>query len=132
MARSLALSGITTTVVEIDPVVHDFAETYFGMPTQPRGNVSYVLPPTVAQTHHMDARTFVQRRSAGLQELGEVKEEMQYDYVVHDVFSGGTVPTHLFTKEFFLDANSLMKPNGVIAVVSMTRQILNLVFTTSR
>ena len=41
-----------------------------------------------------------------------------FDYIVHDVFTGGAEPVDLFTVEFFQDLHSLLKPNGAIAIVS--------------
>lgn len=41
-----------------------------------------------------------------------------YDYIVHDVFTGGAEPVDLFTLEFLEQLGSLMKPTGVVAIVS--------------
>lgn len=41
-----------------------------------------------------------------------------YDIVVHDCFSGGAVPKHIFTLEFWDDLKAIMNPEGVLAVVS--------------
>lgn len=65
----------------------------------------------------MDARKFVQRRVSLLQGMRPMKESLRYDFVVHDVFSGGMVPTHLFTQEFWEETKVVMKLNGIIAVV---------------
>jgi len=40
----------------------------------------------------------------------------KYDYVVHDCFSGGGVPEHLFTKEFWADLKEIIRDDGVLAV----------------
>lgn len=42
----------------------------------------------------------------------------QYDYIIHDVFTGGAEPAELFTIEFLRDLSSLLKDDGVIAIVS--------------
>lgn len=42
----------------------------------------------------------------------------KYDYIIHDVFTGGTEPAELFTLEFLKDLSSLLKDDGVIAIVS--------------
>lgn len=40
-----------------------------------------------------------------------------YDYIVHDVFTGGAEPVSLFTLEFLQGLSTLLKPDGVIAIV---------------
>lgn len=40
----------------------------------------------------------------------------KYDYIVHDVFTGGAEPVDLFTYEFLSNLHKLMKPEGVIAI----------------
>jgi spermidine synthase len=42
---------------------------------------------------------------------------VQYDYIVHDVFTGGAEPVDLFTLEFLMNLHTLLKPGGVIAIV---------------
>ncbi|PYI30042.1 S-adenosyl-L-methionine-dependent methyltransferase [Aspergillus indologenus CBS 114.80] len=84
--------GIETTIVEIDPVVHQFALEYFHLPA----NHIAVIE---------DATTFVDRSS-----------KAQYDYIVHDVFTGGAEPLELFTIEFIEKLASLLKDDGVIAL----------------
>lgn len=88
--------GIDTTVVEIDPVVHEFAVKYFDL----KENNPPVLADAVKHT-------------AGL-----VEEKKTYDYIVHDVFTGGAEPIDLFTLEFLQGLSDLLKANGVIAIVS--------------
>lgn len=41
-----------------------------------------------------------------------------YDYIVHDVFTGGAEPLALFTLEFLQGLSALLKPEGVVAIVS--------------
>lgn len=89
--------GIDTTVVEIDPVVHEFAVEYFGL----QENNPAVLADAVSYTAEL------------------VDESPQsYDYIVHDVFTGGAEPVDLFTLEFLQGLAALLKPDGVIAIVS--------------
>jgi spermidine synthase len=92
----LAAHGIDTTIVEIDPVVYDFASKYFGLALQPKVVIA-------------DAVSYISEQVT----LGQ-----KFDYVVHDVFTGGAEPVNLFTIEFLQDARSLLKPEGVIAIVS--------------
>ncbi|RXG42111.1 hypothetical protein VDGE_10080 [Verticillium dahliae] len=92
---ALVAHGIDTTVVEIDPVVHEFASKYFQLPK----NHTAVIDDAVSYTASLvnDA-------------------EAQYDYIVHDVFTGGAEPIPLFTLEFLQGLSSLLKPDGVIAI----------------
>lgn len=46
---------------------------------------------------------------------------IQYDYIVHDVFTGGAEPAELFTYEFLKGLEALLKDDGVIAIVSPTK-----------
>lgn len=91
---------IKVTVIEIDPIIYDYALRYFGM-SKPNGGI-----------HLEDARGFVRRRSK------EAREEEEYDYIIHDVFTGGSVPASVFTLEFWWDLSRLLRPDGVLAVVS--------------
>lgn len=89
--------GIETTIVEIDPVVHKFATEYFHLPSNHIAAIE-------------DATVFVERAQ-------KAPNPAQYDYIVHDVFTGGAEPVELFTLEFLQGLNSLLKPDGVIAIV---------------
>jgi spermidine synthase len=82
--------------VEIDPVVHDFATKYFGLPENHTAFIN-------------DAVVYASSAVASGQ---------TFDYIVHDVFTGGAEPVDLFTFEFLNDLQSLLKPNGAIAIVS--------------
>ena len=92
---ALIAHGINTTIVEIDPVVHAFATKYFALPTN----------------HNAVIEDAVSYASA------QAQTGAQYDYIVHDVFTGGAEPVDLFTLEFLTDLHSLLKPGGVIAIV---------------
>lgn len=117
--------GISTTIVEIDPAVHRFAVEFFNL-TSPfptvdavESKMSYFVSPEIPQTHYMDAREYVHRRASIISGMRPIRETDRYDYVVHDVFSGGTVPTHLFTMEFWEDVKVVMKLDGILAVVRL-------------
>ena len=94
---ALVAHGIDTTVVEIDPVVYQFAQQYFQLPS----NHTPVIADAVSYTA----------------KLAKDSPET-FDYIVHDVFTGGAEPVDLFTLEFFQGLSSLLKANGVIAIVS--------------
>lgn len=88
--------GINTTIVEIDPVVHDFATKYFALPT---GHTAVIE----------DAVTYASNLA---------DSDRRFDYIVHDVFTGGAEPVELFTLEFLQNLHTILKPGGVIALVS--------------
>jgi hypothetical protein len=92
---ALIAHGIETTIVEIDPVVHQYATKYFGLPTNHKAVIE-------------DAVSYAS-------ELALTDEK--YDYIVNDVFTGGAEPVDLFTFEFLQDLNTILKPGGVIAIV---------------
>ena len=91
--------GIDTTVVEIDPVVHAFAKKYF----QLRENNVPVLS---------DAGRYTKK-------LADDAAGARFDYIVHDVFTGGAEPIDLFTLEFLQQLHTLLKPHGAIAIVRL-------------
>lgn len=56
----------------------------------------------------------------------------QYDYIIHDVFTGGAEPLPLFTDNFLGNLRSLLTPDGVVAVNyagdlsdASTKQVIN-------
>ncbi|KAJ1722652.1 hypothetical protein LPJ53_002956 [Coemansia erecta] len=92
-ARSLHEQHVRVDVVEIDPAVHRAAVDFFG------------LPPALNAVHLRDARGFIDEAPAGT-----------YDYVVHDVFTGGSVPAPLFSREAVAQLRRIMRPAGVLAM----------------
>ena len=92
VAKGLPADRFRLTVVEIDRAVYDFARSYFGFPTPAGG------------AHIEDARTYLKRPGP------------RFDMIVHDVFTGGTVPPSLFTRECWLDTRSRLADDGVLAV----------------
>ncbi|KAJ5149191.1 hypothetical protein N7448_000769 [Penicillium atrosanguineum] len=93
---ALMKHGIDTTVVELDPVVVKFAEQYFNFPSNHAATVD-------------DATKFVKKAMKN-------PAAHQYDYIVHDVFTGGAEPAELFTIDFLHDLKTLLKDDGVIAI----------------
>lgn len=89
--------GIQTTIVEIDPVVHDFATKYFSLPTNHKA---------------------VLRNAVDFAEESVANDTEKYDYIIHDVFTGGVEPSALFTVEFLENLKFLLREDGVIAIVS--------------
>lgn len=93
--QGLEQHGVQTTVVEIDPVVYGFARRFFGL-AEPSGGV-----------HLQDARAY-------LRQHGQEK----FDYIVHDVFTGGAIQAFLLTLEIWQDVANVLAPDGIVAIVS--------------
>ena len=81
--------------VEIDPAVVTVAERYFGFVATDRLRV-----------HVQDARAFVKRAARN----GET-----YDLLMLDAFNSDYIPEHLMTREFLLEARSVLTEDGVLA-----------------
>ncbi|KAH8830424.1 spermidine synthase [Flagelloscypha sp. PMI_526] len=96
-ATAFMRHNIATTIVEIDPAVYEAARTYFGLPDPGPGKVFLE-----------DARTWVNARDTNRAEL--------FDFVVHDCFSGGGVPEHIFTVEFFHELKKIMVDDGILVL----------------
>ena len=95
---ALIAHGVRTTTVEIDPVVHDFATKYFELPQ----NHTSVIGDAIEVVRDMQKAK--ERRNT-------------YDFIIHDVFTGGAEPIDLFTREFIMGLSDLLTPNGIIAIV---------------
>ncbi|TKA66146.1 hypothetical protein B0A49_08210 [Cryomyces minteri] len=59
-----------------------------------------------------------------------------YDYIVHDVFTGGAEPLALFTTSFLTDLRALLSQHGVVAInyagdlaLPSTRLVLDTIYT---
>jgi spermidine synthase len=100
------MRNIDTTIIEIDSAVYNASRQYFGLPDLGSDRVFL-----------QDARVVIsEKRRAALQH--GISNAEKYDYVVHDCFSGGAMPAHLFTLQFWEDLKVIMNPDGVVAVVS--------------
>lgn len=98
--NGLISHGVETDIVELDPVVYQYAQNYFGLKPN---HTAYIE----------DAIGFVKRES-------EKEIKKQYEFILHDVFTGGAVPASLFTSEFFMKLRTLLTDDGVIAIVGFT------------
>ncbi|CCX32345.1 S-adenosyl-L-methionine-dependent methyltransferase [Pyronema domesticum] len=87
--------GIQTDIVELDPAVYKYATEYFGLS---KNHTAYLE----------DAVGFIEREVA--------KGEKKYEYILHDVFTGGAVPASLFTLEVFEGLKALLAEDGVVAI----------------
>lgn len=95
---ALIAHGVHTTTVEIDPIVHEFATKYFDLPQ----NHTSIIGDAIKIVDDM-------------QKMKETRNP--YDYIIHDVFTGGAEPINLFTKEFIMGLSKLLRPDGIIAIV---------------
>ncbi|GAA97552.1 hypothetical protein E5Q_04230 [Mixia osmundae IAM 14324] len=95
-ARALHVHGLNTTIVEIDPAIYRYAQEYFGLPS-PRGGA-----------HIQDARQYLTQHAA--------RQAEPYDYIIHDVFTGGSVPSSLFTAEHWREIKGALRKDGILAV----------------
>lgn len=93
--NALIAHGINTTIVEVDPVVHAYATQYFGLSPNHTAIISDAVPyvATLSRTH-----------------------PSTFDYIIHDVFTGGAEPVALFTTEFLSGLFNLLTPSGSIAI----------------
>ncbi|KNG48308.1 spermine spermidine synthase [Stemphylium lycopersici] len=109
--NALIAHGINTTIVELDPVVHYYATKYFSLSPEHNAVID-------------DATSYVAKTS--------VSAPASYDYIIHDVFTGGAEPVYLFTTEFMQGLYSLLTDDGVVAInyagdltLGSTRLVLN-------
>lgn len=93
---ALVTHGIDTTVVEIDPVVYELAIQHFRLPRN--------FTPQIR-----DAKEYVEEAR---------RNGTRFDYIVHDVFTGGVEPMDLFTLEFMRGVYDILSDDGVISIVS--------------
>lgn len=98
--NGLLSHGVETDIIELDPVVYDYAKKYFGLKPN---HTAYIE----------DAISFVKRES------NKQEHKKQYEFILHDVFTGGAVPASLFTAEFLTELRSLLTNDGVIAIVGL-------------
>lgn len=113
--KALIERGINTTVVELDPIVHEYAISYFGLPANHTAAIEDAVP-------------FVERTSA--------KTPGAFDMIIHDVFTGGAEPASLFTLEFLEGLKALLSEKGAIAInyagdlaLPSTQLVLNTIYT---
>ena len=88
---AFAAQGIATDALELDPEVAKAAQQYFLY--EPSGVLLVG-----------DARYEIRRL------------DQQYDFIVHDCFTGGSVPSHLLSVEMLRDLDRLLKDDGLLAL----------------
>ena len=89
---ALAKHGVVTDAVEIDPKVVEAARAYFGF--KPTGALLVG-----------DARY----------EISKLRK--RYDFILHDSFTGGSIPAHLLSAELLTDLRGLLADDGLLALV---------------
>lgn len=87
------LPGVFLQTAEIDATVRDMAVEFMGL--RPDAQDVIVIE---------DARTFVRKNSEA------------WDWIIVDAYSGGSVPPHLKTREFYLLLRERLAPGGVVAL----------------
>ena len=128
--KALLEHGINTTVIELDPTVHEYAVKYFDLPT----NHTAILQDAVSAV----SKLATPLKASEPDSTSVVPEpERQYDYIIHDVFTGGAEPLALFTQSFLSNLRALLKTNGVIAInyagdpdSPLTKKVLRTIRTT--
>jgi spermidine synthase len=100
-ATAFMRHNISTTIVEIDPAIYKAARTFFGLPD----------PKSIFLE---DAREWAAKKRA---KIDAGHNEILFDIVVHDCFSGGGVPEHMYTMEFWSDLKAAMQPHGLLVIV---------------
>lgn len=93
--NAMIAHGINTTIVELDPVVHHYAIKYFGLSKKHTAVID-------------DAVSYVAEKS--------VAAPGSFEYIIHDVFTGGAEPVYLFTTEFMQGLYDLLTPSGSVAI----------------
>jgi spermidine synthase len=85
-------------VVDIDPWVFSLAEKWFAFP--------YSGDPVI-RSHVGDGRLFV----------SQADPDKRWDYIIIDAYSsGGRIPKHLITREFFQEVRGRLTPDGVMLI----------------
>ncbi|KAJ3324960.1 hypothetical protein HDV06_005548 [Boothiomyces sp. JEL0866] len=92
-AKTLLDSGFSVDVAEIDPKLYEYALKYFNLPMPRNAFIG-------------DGRLYVEKHA----------QNSSYDYVLHDIFTGGYVEPSLFSVEIFSSIKAILKPDGVLAV----------------
>jgi len=91
LPTALKRHNIVTDVIEIDPKVAQSAQEYFNF-----------IPPGALIIG--DARSQIR------------KIKKKYDFIIHDTFTGGAVPSHLLSIEMLSTLRSLLNKNGILAL----------------
>lgn len=92
VVKDFAAEGWSVDAVEIDPVVVNMAQEYFG------------LSASEGRVFIMDGRQFL------------ITHQDTYDVIAMDAFGSSSIPFHLVTREVFGLIASRLNPSGVLAI----------------
>ncbi|PVU96942.1 hypothetical protein BB561_000857 [Smittium simulii] len=92
-AASFHNQGVFVDVVEINPSVYFGALKYFEFPED------------INSKHFQDGRYFVENAKPDT-----------YDYIIHDIFSGGPIMSHMFSQEFMKGIEKILKNDGIFVM----------------
>ncbi|MCE5230805.1 fused MFS/spermidine synthase [bacterium] len=92
LVEPLKMRGFKIDVVELDPAIVETARDYFG------------CDPAGFRLIEADGRAYIRACRD------------KYDAIVLDVFTGGSQPFHLFSREAFEEIKRILAPGGVVAL----------------
>lgn len=95
--RSFRRFGLVCDIVEIDNEVVFMAEKYFGWNKPPPSHL-------FIQDAHQFLTDYTKKRAG------------YYNFIIHDIFSGGSTASHLMTTQVFHQIKQLLKPDGVLVL----------------
>ncbi|WWC62022.1 uncharacterized protein I303_104609 [Kwoniella dejecticola CBS 10117] len=105
-ASTFSRRGMYVDIVEIDPAVYLAAHKHFGLSSH-----------AITSTNIMDGSVFITRLAEMRRDDSTDPQTIpEWDYVVQDCFTGGSVPGEMFTREFWEDLGDLVKDDGIIAM----------------
>ena len=84
---------VSVEVMEIDPLVVEVAQKYFGFKPGKHGQVAIG-----------DGRKLLR------------KNQKKYDLIILDAYKAGGIPFHLTTREFMQEVKKHLRPGGVVAI----------------
>lgn len=103
-ASALQKHGVTVDLIELDPMVFNYANEWFDLTTG-----IDTKPGTVKTRIFLDDALHI------IPAL--IAQDCSYDFIMHDVFTGGLLEPKLFSRSFLRQINRLMKPDGVLGMV---------------
>lgn len=105
--------GMDVTIVEIDQIVYDFAVEYFELPPRHKAVIGDAVEFVTNEHRKLNHAAGARQKSPS---AARGSQAAQYDFIVHDVFTGGVEPAILFSVEFLKGLKALLRPYGTIAI----------------
>ena len=100
-------------------MVHEFATRYFYLPTNHTAVIEDAVTFVREREHWLDVTAGTGDDAGWIGNGSLPSDQLRYDYIIHDVFTGGAEPVELFTREFMLGLKALTRRDGVVAIVSL-------------